>query len=139
MRRVLDDYLLELILMDSLVFASKRHIPDAERIIQSFIPPGFYDRIIARYDALSEAWDDQGAALCAYWHGRAARKSSAWKRMMIERLLGIVCDGGCADCRGPVEVAALAREIAAVAECRLVFARVLKTCTATQAACIPER
>ncbi len=136
MRRVLDDYLLELILMDSLVFTSERHIPDAERIIQSFIPPGFYDRIIARYDTLSETWDDPDAALCAYW-GRAARKSSAWKRMMIERLLGIACYGGCADCRGPVEVAALAREIAATAECRLVFARVLKNCTTTQEAGIP--
>ncbi len=135
MKRILDDYLLELILMDSLVFASRRRITDAELIIQKFIPLRFYDRIIAHYDALSEEWSDEEAELCAYWQKCAARKSSAWKQTMIERLLGIACHSGCVDCSGPADVAALARGMGAEQECRQVFARSLGNCGVAQKPC----
>ena len=64
MRNALDDYLLELILMDSLVFASSRRIPDADLIIRSFIPSGSYDQIMEHYDGLSAEWADEETDLC---------------------------------------------------------------------------
>lgn len=134
-RNALDDYLLELILMDSLVFASSRRIPDAERIIRSFIPSGSYDQIMQHYDGLSAEWADEETDLCAYWQRCAARKSSAWKQMMIERLLGIACHAGCVDCSGPSAVAVLARGMAAEQECRQVFARSLGKCGVAQKSC----
>lgn len=123
MRDLLDEYLLELILMDSLVFSSSRCIPGAERVIQSFIPPGFYDRIIARYDAVSDDWDDAEARVPVSWLGRAASQSSAWKRMMIERFLQIICLGGGISHQELREVAALAHSMGAEQECRQVCSR----------------
>lgn len=121
MASLLDDYLLELILMDSLVFTSARRIPDAERIIQSFIPPGLYDRIIARYDALAAEESDEDAYLQERWQRRAARKNSAWKRMMIERFLRIVEQNGCYCVQDLTEIARMARGMGAERECHQVF------------------
>jgi hypothetical protein len=67
MRASLDDYLLELILMDTIAVAGGRPIPGAERVIQRFLPTGLYDRIIARYDALSDDRDDSSADLLLPW------------------------------------------------------------------------
>ncbi len=132
MRNALDDYLLELILMDSLVFASSRRIPDADLIIRSFLPSGSYDQIMEHYDRLCAEWQDEETEVCAYWQRCAARKSSAWKQMIIERLLGIVCHAGCVDCGGPADVAALAHGMGAELECRQVFARALGNCCVMQ-------
>lgn len=121
MRNILDDYLLELILMDSLVFASDRRIPDADRIIQSFIPAGLYDRIMARYAAIADDADDGYLYLPARWQQRAAQKSPAWKRMMITRFLQIISPDGCIGDRDLAEVADLAQSIGAERECCQVF------------------
>lgn len=121
MRDILDDYLLELILMDSLVFVSSRYIPDADRIIQSFIPAGIYDRIMARYAAIADDADDSYLCLPARWQQRATQKSSAWKRMMIMRFLQIVSADGHVRARDLAEVATLAQSMGAERECCQVF------------------
>ncbi len=123
MRNLLDNYLLELILMDSFVSTSARCIPQAESIIQSYLPAGLYEQIIERYDELSSTGAVDDDLLPLLWQKRAVRQNSAWKRMMIERCLQILCAGGCCDTLGLAEVAILARNMAAEQECRQAFAR----------------
>jgi hypothetical protein len=120
-RATLDDYLLELILMDTIAVAGGRLIPGAERVIQRFLPMGLYDRIIARYDALSDDQDDDGPDLLRPWLKMAASKDSRWKRRMIVRFLCIMAAGGPAGYGELAEIAALATAMGAARECRQVF------------------
>lgn len=116
----LDDYVLELILMDTIAVAGGRARPGAEQAIQRFLPAGLYDRIIARYAALSDDEDDDPYLLLP-WLRKAARKDSRWKRRMIVRFLCIVRAGGALGADELAEVAALAAAMGAGRECRQVF------------------
>jgi hypothetical protein len=119
--KLLDEYLLELILMDTIAIAGGRCIPDAERVIQHFIPQGLYDRIIARYDGLSDDRDDHDPRFLERWLRLAAGKDAQWKRKMITRFLCILHAGGDLGVAELTEVAALAARMNAAAECRQVF------------------
>lgn len=121
MRTTLDDYLLELILMDTIAVSGGRIIPDADRVIQRFLPPGLYERIIDRYDALAEDWDADEPTLLGPWLKIAASKNSRWKRRMVARFLSILAAGGTIGASELVEVAALASAMGAGRECRQVF------------------
>lgn len=109
--------------MDSFVSASARRIPHAERVIQSYLPAGLYDLVIERYDRLASASAIDDAYFPLLWQRRAVRQTSAWKRMMIERCMEILCAGGCCDALGLAEITILACNMAAEQECRQVFAR----------------
>ena len=123
MNALLDDYLLELILMDTFSIAGHRCIPDAERIIQQFIPEGLYDRIIARYDELSDEGDDTDPSFLRRWLSVAASKDPPWKRKMIRRFLAIARRALAASVGSNelVEVASLAAAMGAASECRQVL------------------
>lgn len=121
MRASLDDYLVELILMDTIAVAGGRLIPNAESVIQGFLPPGSYDRIIARYDELSDDGDDAGPGIPLRWLRIAARKDARWKRKMIARFLCILAAGGPIGYAELAEVAALASAMGAGRECRQVL------------------
>lgn len=121
MHNHLDDYILELILMDTIAVAGGRPRPGAELAIQRFLPAGLYDRLIERYDALSEDVDEDASTLLQPWLKRAAAKSSRWKRRMIIQFIAIVRAGGAAGPAEWAEVAALAAAMGAGRECRQVF------------------
>lgn len=127
MRATLDDYLLELILMDTIAVAGDCVAPDAERVILRFLPAGLYERIMARYDALSDDRDDNNPALLKPWLGLAASKSSRWKRKMVARFLCILAAGGAVGDAELAEVAALASAMGARRECRQVFGYIRST------------
>ncbi len=117
----LDEYLLELILMDTIAVVGGRCDPGAEQVIQRYLPAGLYDRIMARYDALSEYWPDDDPNLLAPWLRRAAARDSRWKRRMIVRFLCIMRATGPVGPAEWAEVAALAAAMDAGRECRQVF------------------
>lgn len=121
MRNALDDYLLELILMDTIAVTGRRPLAGVEGIIQRFLPAGLYDRVMARYDALSEGWADDDPQLLAPWLKKAAAKDSRWKRRMITQFLCILHTSGAIGPAEWAEVAALAAAMGAVQECRQVF------------------
>ncbi len=119
----LDRYLLELILLDTISVSGGRCIPQAERVIQHYLPPGLYDRIIARYDELSADFDERDARFLRQWFRRAARQAPSWKRRMIVRFLHILSAGGPIGLAELADVAALAAQMGARRECRQVFDR----------------
>jgi hypothetical protein len=121
MKTVLDEYLLELILMDTIAVTGKRCIPNVEHIIQRFIPEGLYDQIIARYDELSDDREDNNPFFLRRWLRIAASKDSRWKRKMIKRLLCVIRAGGPIGATELAEVASLAAAMGADQECRQVF------------------
>jgi hypothetical protein len=121
MRKSLDDYLLELILMDTIAVAGGHPNPGAEQVIQSFLPEGLYDRIIDRYDELSDDDDDTDPYALLRWLRIAASKEARWKRRMIVRFLCIVRAGGPVGYAELAEVAALAVAMGAGRECRQIF------------------
>ncbi len=121
MPKVLDDYLLELILMDTIAVAGGRCAPGVERTIQRFLPDGLYDQIVERYDAISWDADDEDPHLLTPWLRKAAGKNSRWKRRMIVQFLNILRTGGPLGPAEWAEVAALAAAMGAGRECRQVF------------------
>jgi hypothetical protein len=58
-------------------------------LIERCIPEAYYDRVMDRYDALSDDSDDE-RHLVETWLAKAASKSSQWKAKMIWRFLYIV-------------------------------------------------
>ncbi len=123
MRQSLDDYLLELILMDTMAVAGGRPIPNAEGVIQRFLPRGLYARIIERYDELSDDGEDDNPNALARWLRIAEHKSPRWKSKMIVRFLCIVAAGGPVGYAELAEVAALASAMGAGRECRQILGR----------------
>lgn len=121
MQESLDDHLLELILMDTIAVAGGRPIRNAERVIQRFLPEGLYDRIIERYDELSDDADDTDPRALLRWLRVAARKDTCWKRKMIMRFLCIVRAGDPIGYAELAEVAALASAMGARRECRQIL------------------
>ncbi len=117
----LDNWLLELILMDTIAIACDLPLPGAEQVIQHFLPIGIYDQIIARYDTLSEDGDDNDPCLLQPWLCKAARKDSRWKHRMIVQFLCIMRTGGAIGPEGWAKVAALAAAMGASRECRQIL------------------
>lgn len=117
----LDDLLLELILMDWLVAAGHRPRPKAARMIARYLPPGSYERIIERYDALSD--DSDRDESLRPWLRKAARKASSWKTSMIGRFIDLVSLDWRLDEEALGEISALVVAMGAQEECRLLFTR----------------
>lgn len=115
----LDDLILELILMDWLIAAGHRPRPKAARMIVRYLPPGSYEQIIERYDALSDD-ADQDKDLWP-WLQRSAQKSSAWKTAMIGRFIYLNSLDWRLDDQALGEISALAVAMGAQEECRLLF------------------
>lgn len=122
MRTKVDDYLLELILLDTIAVSGKRPLPGAERIIQRLLPAGLYDRLIERYDALTGDYDADEQTVLWPWLRKAAGRDSRWKRRMIINFLCVLRTGGPLGTDELAEVAALAARMGAGRECRQVFA-----------------
>jgi hypothetical protein len=129
MKDHLDNYLLELILMDTIAATGGRCIPGAERVIQRYMPPGLYDRIIERYDELSDDRDDDNPNFLDPWLRIAARQDSRWKRKMILRFLCILRAGGAISQSELSDVAALAAAMNASRECGQVLCLAIRTAT----------
>lgn len=115
----LDEVLLELILMDWLLAAGRRPRPQAEAIMLRFLPPGTYDRLIERYDELSDDDDDDASLLP--WLQRAALRSPWWKIAMIERFLYLDSLDSRLDDQALGEVASLSAAMGAREECRRIY------------------
>lgn len=114
----LDELVLQLVLMDWLSVIERWPRPKAEAMILRYLTPGAYDRVIERYDELSD--DDDDASLSP-WLLQAARKSSWWKIAMIERFLYLASLDRRLDDQALGEVATLAAAIGAMEECRLIY------------------
>jgi hypothetical protein len=117
MKDNLDNLLLELILMDTIATTGGRCIQGAERVIQRYVPTGLYDRIIERYDEISDDRDDINPHFLDPWLRLAALKDSRWKRKMILRFLCILSAGGAIGKSELSDVAALAAAMNASREC----------------------
>ncbi len=120
-RADLDDLLLELILMDSLISAGRQPRPRAERMLLHYLPPGSYEQVIERYDRCS-AESDLASDLLRPWFRRAAHKPWQWKLAMVERFLYLVSLDHRIDDQALGEVATLAQAMGAREECGLVYA-----------------
>jgi hypothetical protein len=118
MKNHLDFYLLELILMDTIATMRGRYIPGAERIIQSYIPKGLYERIIERHDQLTADLADDDPRYLELWYKVASGQPSRWKRKMIGRFLSILRAGGAIGAPELADIAALAATINATREWR---------------------
>lgn len=118
----LDELLLELILMDSLVFASQRRRPRAAQMLSRYLTPGLYTPLIAHYDTLVDDSDD-AADVLQPWLQHAARKSVIWKAAMIERFLYLSSLDYRLDDQTLGEVATLAVAMGAQEECRKICAQ----------------
>jgi len=127
MRTPLDTYVLELILMDTISVAGQRCIPGAERTIQRFIPEALYERIIERYDELSDDLDDRDPCFLDRWLRLAAQKDAHWKRKMIKRFICIMRAGGSIGALELAQVASLAAAMDACRECRQLFGVAFRT------------
>ncbi len=114
----LDDLVLVLILMDSLISAGRRSRPRAEAMIARYLPPGTYTQVVERYDQLSDD-DDEDVNLLP-WLRMAALKPSWWKVAMIERFLYLASLDRRLDDQTLGEVASLAAAMGAMEECRLI-------------------
>lgn len=119
----LDDYLLRLILIDTVAMADSRRSQAAERVIEQFLPPYFYDRVMAHYDDLADDSDDE-RDLLAMWLGRAAHRGRDWKVAVLAQLLQVVSFNGVLEGSALAELSGLAqaieagRELAEVLELR---------------------
>ncbi len=114
----LDELVLQLVLMDSLIAVGRCPRPRAESMILRYLTPGAYDRIIERYDELSD--DDEDLNLSP-WLQLAALEPSWWKVAMIERFLYLASLDRRLDDRALGDVATLAAAIGAREECRLIY------------------
>jgi hypothetical protein len=127
MKAYLDNYVLELILMDTIATTGGRCCQGAERVIQRYVPPGLYDRIIERYDELSDDRDDFNPNFLDPWFKLAASKDSRWKRKMIQRFLCILRASGPIGKSELRDVAALAAAMNASGECSQVLCVATRT------------
>jgi len=75
--------------MDTIARPDGRRANTAEELIERSIPETYYERVMDRYDELSDDTDDE-SRLLEPWLARAAAKSSQWKAKMIWRFLYIV-------------------------------------------------
>lgn len=117
----LDDYLLELILIDTLAVADPARVPAAERLIHKRIPRSIYPLVMDRFDALSEDADDDADVL-ALWLPKAALKDNRWKAKMIRWFVAVVMIGGRRVSVGQlIEIARLASAIGAAPQCQRLF------------------
>lgn len=116
----LDDYLLELILIDTLTVADASRESMSERLIRRIIPPSVYPRVLDRYDELSrDAVDD--ADVLAEWLPRAAMKGNRWKMKMIRWFVLIVGGGHWLTSEQLIEIAQLAAAMGAGPHCQRLF------------------
>ncbi len=115
----LDDLLLELILMDSLIWMGPQPRPRAEAMIIRYLPPGAYTQIMERYDELSD--DDEEDFDLLPWLRMAASKSTWWKIAMIERFLYLTSLDRRIDDQMLAEVSTLAGAMGAAEECGKIY------------------
>lgn len=116
----LDDYLLELILIDTLAVAAPYREVYSERLIRRAIPPSVYGRVMDRFDALSrDAADD--ADILAQWLPRAASKNNRWKAKMVRWFVLVVGGGRRLNSEQLIEIARLAAAMGAAPHCQQLF------------------
>lgn len=116
----LDDFLLELILIDTLTVADPTREELSERLIRRVIPRSIYPRVMDRYDDLSHnAADD--ADVLAQWLPRAAMKDNRWKAKMIRWFVLIVGGGRRVNSEQLIEIANLAAAMGAASHCQHLF------------------
>lgn len=116
----LDELLLELILIDTVALADPERGPAAERLIERVLPPSDYNRVMARWDELSDDDDDE-SGLVEFCFLRAAAKDSHWKSKMLRWFTYIVGGGRPLSSEGLTEVAGLASAMGAALECQALF------------------
>lgn len=116
----LDELLLELILIDTVTQADVKRGPAAERLIERILSPTEYDRVLDRYDEVSDD-DDNEAGLVEVCFRHAACKDSHWKSKMLRWFTYIVGGGRPLSNEGLTEVAALAAAMGASRECQALF------------------
>lgn len=116
----LDDYLLELVLMDSFAVADARRIRVGERLIDRYIPNDYQSLLLERFDELTDDFDDDAHVLDP-WLRRAAQKDSTWKIKMIGRYLSFLGAEMRITGEGLTEVAGLASAMGAAKECQELF------------------
>ncbi|MCX7706604.1 MAG: hypothetical protein N2204_01160 [Anaerolineae bacterium] len=114
----LDDLLLELILMDSLISIGHRPRPKAEAMITRYLPPGAYAQVVEHYNELSD--DGEGDVNLLPWLRMAASRPTWWKVGMVERFLYLVSLDRRVDDQALSEVGTLAAALGATEECRLI-------------------
>jgi hypothetical protein len=117
-----EDYLLELILIDTIALADPARDRAAEQMIERCIPADSYDAVMDLYDELS-AGDETAAAaneqaLLQPWYDAACAKDSLWKIQMIAKLLYVAAGGQVVSTEALADVAALAERIDATPELR---------------------
>ncbi len=116
----LDELLLELILIDTVAATNLERSSAAERLINRVLAGPLYDRVIARYDELSND-DDNEAGLIELSFRHAATKDSHWKSKMLRWFAYIVGGGRPLSSEGLTEVTSLASAMGAVHECQALF------------------
>jgi hypothetical protein len=116
----LDDFLLELILIDTLTVADPTREAISERLIHRVIPRHVYPRVMDRFDDLSRDADDDADVL-AEWLPRAAAKDNRWKAKMIRWFVLIVGGGRRLSTNQLIEIAQLAAAMGAAAHCQHLF------------------
>jgi hypothetical protein len=115
-----DELLLELILIDTVALADPLRGPLAELLVERVLSPSDYNRVMTRWEEVSED-DDDDAGLVEFCFCRAAMKDSHWKSKMLRWFTYIVGGGRPLSSEGAEEVVALAARMSATGECRALF------------------
>ncbi|OQA47106.1 MAG: hypothetical protein BWY52_00349 [Chloroflexi bacterium ADurb.Bin325] len=105
-----DDYLLQLILIDTVALRDPRRGPVAERIIEQAIPARQYDLVMARYDELTDDSDDETYLLERCFR-LAAGRNGHWKGALLAQLRCVIAADGEIDAAGMNELTDLAEAI----------------------------
>ncbi len=111
----LDELLLELILIDTVAVTDPRRGPAAERLIERFLSPVEYARVLDRYDELTDDDDDE-SGLVEFCFRCAALKDSHWKSKMLRWFAYIVGGGRSLSSEGLTELTGLASAMGATHE-----------------------